>query len=61
MLKSTPTDPLEKGVFNFKNNGMIRKNASVEAREMGKPRQINEMRKDLLDYSINQSQKNLAL
>ena len=61
MLKSMPTDPLEKCAFDFKKNGTVRKNASVKSCKMVKSSQLYRISNSILDYIINQSQKIIAL
>ena len=61
MLKSTPTDPLERGAFDFKKNDTVRKNASGKSGKLEESRQIHIIHNSILCYSIHQSQKILVL
>ena len=61
MLKSTPTDPLERGAFDFKKNDTVRKNASGKSGKLEESRQIHIIHNSILCYSIHQSQKIIVL
>ena len=58
---SGPMDPLEDDAFDYKRNGLLRKNVSGKSGQMAKSRQVTRIRNAILDSSLNQSQQMLAL